>query len=92
MSLKCYWVCVYTYCKCIVDFVQFVAPIFAIQGWKPPFAVDVETFTFTPRIQPLNELEVNLVVIIVVDLVFSVFVYILCAVVTVLLNIAYSVL
>lgn len=28
------------------------------QGWKPPFAVNVETFTFTPRVQPLNELEV----------------------------------
>ncbi|KAK6176380.1 hypothetical protein SNE40_014678 [Patella caerulea] len=25
--------------------------------WQPPFAVDVETFKFTPRIQKLNELE-----------------------------------
>ena len=28
------------------------------QGWKPPFSVNVETFRFTPRLQPLNELEV----------------------------------
>uniref|UniRef100_A0A8C4QEE2 [histone H3]-trimethyl-L-lysine(4) demethylase n=1 Tax=Eptatretus burgeri TaxID=7764 RepID=A0A8C4QEE2_EPTBU len=26
-------------------------------GWQPPFAVDVEKFRFTPRIQRLNELE-----------------------------------
>ena len=30
-----------------------------VQGWKPPFAVDVEKFSFTPRLQPLNELEVT---------------------------------
>ena len=28
------------------------------QGWKPPFAIDVDKFRFTPRVQPLNELEV----------------------------------
>ena len=33
----------------------FVPPF---QGWKPPFSVNVETFRFTPRLQPLNELEV----------------------------------
>ncbi len=64
--------CACTYCKRIVGFVYQVVAIFAIQGWKPPFAVDVETFTFTPRIQPLNELEVKLVVNVVVDLVVSV--------------------
>jgi hypothetical protein len=26
-------------------------------GWKPPFSLDVDHFTFTPRLQPLNELE-----------------------------------
>ncbi|ESN91986.1 hypothetical protein HELRODRAFT_194466 [Helobdella robusta] len=26
-------------------------------SWQPPFAVDVDTFRFTPRIQKLNELE-----------------------------------
>ena len=30
-----------------------------LQEWQPPFAVDVDTFTFTPRIQRLNELEVR---------------------------------
>ena len=30
------------------------------QDWQPPFAVDVETFKFTPRVQRLNELEVDL--------------------------------
>ena len=29
------------------------------QGWKPPFAIDVDKFRFTPRVQPLNELEVT---------------------------------
>ncbi|KAH7937618.1 hypothetical protein HPB49_013660 [Dermacentor silvarum] len=27
------------------------------QDWQPPFAVDVENFKFTPRVQRLNELE-----------------------------------
>lgn len=27
------------------------------QNWQPPFAVDVDKFKFTPRIQRLNELE-----------------------------------
>lgn len=27
------------------------------QGWQPPFACDVRSFRFTPRIQRLNELE-----------------------------------
>ena len=31
-----------------------------LQGWKPPFSLDVEKFSFTPRLQPLNELEVIL--------------------------------
>lgn len=30
-----------------------------LQGWKPPFAADMDKFVFTPRIQPLNELEVR---------------------------------
>jgi len=29
-----------------------------IQNWQPPFAVDIDSFRFTPRIQRLNELEV----------------------------------
>ncbi|VDM31140.1 unnamed protein product [Hydatigera taeniaeformis] len=29
------------------------------QGWNPPFAVDVNTFRFTPRIQRLYELEAH---------------------------------
>lgn len=28
------------------------------QDWQPPFAVEVDNFHFTPRIQRLNELEV----------------------------------
>jgi len=28
------------------------------QTWQPPFAVDVNSFRFTPRVQRLNELEV----------------------------------
>jgi len=32
------------------------------QDWQPPFAVDVDKFKFTPRIQRLNELEVCYVV------------------------------
>ena len=32
---------------------------FSWQGWKPPFAIDVDKFKFTPRVQPLNELEVH---------------------------------
>ena len=28
-----------------------------MQNWQPPFAVDVDKFKFTPRIQRLNELE-----------------------------------
>ena len=27
------------------------------EGWAPPFAVDIEKFLFTPRVQKLNELE-----------------------------------
>jgi hypothetical protein len=33
------------------------------QDWQPPFAVDVDKFKFTPRIQRLNELEVRPVVV-----------------------------
>jgi histone demethylase JARID1 len=33
------------------------------QDWQPPFAVDVDKFKFTPRIQRLNELEVCPVVL-----------------------------
>lgn len=29
------------------------------QDWQPPFACDVDKLHFTPRIQRLNELEVN---------------------------------
>jgi len=29
-----------------------------MQNWQPPFAVDIDSFRFTPRIQRLNELEV----------------------------------
>lgn len=34
-------------------------PLLPYQGWKPPFSLDVENFSFTPRLQPLNELEVS---------------------------------
>ena len=37
----------------------FLNNFFMLQGWKPPFAVDIDAFRFTPRIQPLNELEVS---------------------------------
>lgn len=30
-----------------------------LQDWQPPFACDVDKLHFTPRIQRLNELEVN---------------------------------
>uniref|UniRef100_A0A8C2J8N9 [histone H3]-trimethyl-L-lysine(4) demethylase n=1 Tax=Cyprinus carpio TaxID=7962 RepID=A0A8C2J8N9_CYPCA len=30
---------------------------FPLQDWQPPFAVEVDNFRFTPRIQRLNELE-----------------------------------
>lgn len=33
---------------------------FPLQDWQPPFAVEVDSFRFTPRIQRLNELEVCL--------------------------------
>lgn len=33
--------------------------MFVFQRWQPPFAVDVDKLRFTPRIQRLNELEVN---------------------------------
>lgn len=29
------------------------------QSWQPPFAIDIDKFEFTPRLQRLNELEVN---------------------------------
>lgn len=29
------------------------------QDWQPPFACDVRSFRFTPRVQRLNELEVS---------------------------------
>jgi hypothetical protein len=34
-----------------------------LQDWQPPFAVDVDKFKFTPRIQRLNELEVCPVIV-----------------------------
>ena len=37
--------------------------MFWFQDWQPPFAVDVDKFKFTPRIQRLNELEVCSVVV-----------------------------
>ena len=33
--------------------------VISLQDWQPPFAVDVDSFTFTPRVQRLNELEVS---------------------------------
>jgi hypothetical protein len=35
------------------------------QDWQPPFAVDVDKFKFTPRIQRLNELEVCPVMVVI---------------------------
>lgn len=34
-------------------------PLCTSQDWQPPFAVEVDNFRFTPRIQRLNELEVR---------------------------------
>jgi len=34
-------------------------PSVPTQDWQPPFAVEVDNFRFTPRIQRLNELEVR---------------------------------
>ena len=34
-------------------------PFLPTQDWQPPFAVEVDNFRFTPRIQRLNELEVR---------------------------------
>lgn len=34
-------------------------PLCNLQDWQPPFAVEVDNFRFTPRIQRLNELEVR---------------------------------
>ncbi|KAL1129624.1 hypothetical protein AAG570_012569 [Ranatra chinensis] len=31
--------------------------IWFFKDWQPPFAVDIENFKFTPRVQRLNELE-----------------------------------
>lgn len=31
----------------------------SVQDWQPPFACEVQSFRFTPRIQRLNELEVS---------------------------------
>lgn len=36
-----------------------VKSISLFQDWQPPFAVDVDNFKFTPRIQRLNELEAH---------------------------------
>ena len=30
------------------------------KDWQPPFACEVKTFRFTPRVQRLNELEVSI--------------------------------
>ena len=36
-----------------------VCKIIPPKTWKPPFCIDMNSFKFTPRIQKLNELEVN---------------------------------
>lgn len=36
-----------------------ICKIIPPKTWKPPFCVDANTFKFTPRIQRINELEVN---------------------------------
>ena len=46
----CYYVLCLNYC-CL-----------CLQTWQPPFAVDVDNFRFTPRVQRLNELEVSVVI------------------------------
>lgn len=38
---------------------QLPFPFLPTQDWQPPFAVEVDNFRFTPRIQRLNELEVR---------------------------------
>lgn len=38
---------------------QLPFPFVPPQDWQPPFAVEVDNFRFTPRIQRLNELEVR---------------------------------
>lgn len=40
----------------LIVFCNFI--MYWFQDWQPPFAVDVDKFKFTPRIQRLNELEV----------------------------------
>lgn len=43
---------------CSYELTRFTGFVF-MQDWQPPFSVDVEKFKFTPRVQKLNELEVN---------------------------------
>ena len=54
-------VCCYDVCILNSNLLECVCVCLAtLQGWKPPFSLDVENFSFTPRLQPLNELEVIL--------------------------------
>lgn len=56
--MNTFYTCEVNWYNLIVVFLLIYFEFCSPQGWKPPFAVNVETFTFTPRVQPLNELEV----------------------------------
>lgn len=50
--------CLYQFFLCLYQFLSLYQPFsFVSQSFKPPFAVDVDQFRFTPRVQRLNELE-----------------------------------
>ena len=36
-----------------------ICKIIPPRSWQPPFCIDMDNFKFNPRIQKLNELEVN---------------------------------
>lgn len=54
--LSCYWCHLILHCA---EITQLPFPSIPAQDWQPPFAVEVDNFRFTPRIQRLNELEVR---------------------------------
>lgn len=45
-------------CPHVCGICKFIKVCVCLQDWQPPFAVEVDNFHFTPRIQRLNELEV----------------------------------
>ena len=60
----CVCVCGVCVCVCVCVCVPAEHSLWTLlsstnQGWKPPFSIDSEHFEFTPRLQPLNELDVS---------------------------------